>query len=141
MAVGIGGAFAYIQATGTGNGKVSAGTVQPVTLKGTSAIPLTPNGVSQQLAITYTNPNSFPVKAQNGITLTIDPASLPAQCTASEFHVTAVVGPITLVENKTTDTALIAHDGGTIVWDETDTNQLPCLNALGSGITVDLVVA
>jgi hypothetical protein len=135
LLAGIGGAYAFIQATGTGVALVSTASLSDVHLSGTTLSELLPGGRPSALAIKFTNPNDFQVSAQGGILLTIDTSdpSWPQVCNADDFALVSVPGPVQFAPSVATSTDIPAHTGGTIAWLDSG-DQTACLAALsGSG--------
>lgn len=111
LVLGAGGAaLAYFTATGSGSGSGSVGTSQNVTITGTAATAVTPDGATSVVNITVHNPGSGTQVVGSVHLSGVD--SDNALCDTSAFTMadTAAVGSIGAGLSANTTSTLVMHD-------------------------------
>jgi hypothetical protein len=111
LTLGVGGAaIAYFTANGAGTGSGSVGTSSAVTITGTAATPVTPDGATSLVNITVTNPGSGAQVVGSVHLASVD--SSAALCDTSAFTMadTAAVGSIAGGGSANTTGTLVMHD-------------------------------
>jgi hypothetical protein len=124
LLIGSTAALAYIQATGGGDGTIEAATQQDVDLEGETGQDLYP-GQTVPITVTYSNYNTFTVRAVNGIHFTLDTDALPDTCDPTDFTFTDT-DPVELTADSQA-AQLPAEAGGSITWHDTSPSQNDCM--------------
>jgi hypothetical protein len=133
LTLGVGSAAAYVIATGQGNGKVYALVPEGVGLSAVAPVDVTPGGPGVPLTVSFTNWNTFPVRALEGISVVVDTGpgvDWPDTCDAGAFTITPVPGPIDLTGGTISATEIPSHTGGVLTWADGEADQTACLSAL-----------
>ena len=133
VALGAGGAYAWLSATGAGNGSATAiSSVTPVTLTASDLTGLKPGAPQDFTIISATNANGFTVQLKS---LAATVTTTPIAC-ASEFTVTPPTGTITV----TKDGSVSGATPGSVLWGGSDGAGATDA-CLGATVTIALAAA
>jgi len=111
------GAFAYFTNSGSGSGSASVGTSSAITLSGSAATAVTPDGATSDVAILVTNPGSGSQNVGAVHLVSIAPDASHSACdttvpTAFSMADTAPVGLLAAGGSTTVHSTLVMHDTG-----------------------------